>query len=72
MLLPVKYLKKKINFQKNLVKYMKFFNLELLLDKNTRKLSGGEKTKTALLRAFIRNTDLVILDEPASNMDVEA
>ena len=71
ILLPVKYSKKKIDFQKNLEKYMKFFNLEPLLDKNARKLSGGEKTKTALLRALIRNTDLVILDEPTNNMDVD-
>ena len=71
ILLPVKYSKKKIDFQKNLEKYMKFFNIEPLLEKNARKLSGGEKTKTALLRALIRDTELVILDEPANNMDVD-
>ena len=71
ILLPAKYSKKKIDFQKNLEKYIKFFNIESLLNKNARKLSGGEKTKTALLRALIRDTDLVILDEPTNNMDVD-
>ena len=71
ILLPVKYSKKKIDFQKNLEKYMKFFNIEPLLNKNARKLSGGEKAKTALLRVLVRDTDLVILDEPTNNMDVD-
>ena len=74
ILLPVKYSQnpeKKIDFQKNLEKYMKFFPIESLLDKNARKLSGGERTKIALLRAVIKDTKLVMLDEPTNNMDVE-
>ena len=74
ILLPVKYSQnqeKKIDFQKNLEKYMKFFPIESLLNKNARKLSGGERTKIALLRAVIKDTKLVMLDEPTNNMDVE-
>ena len=72
ILFPVKYAKNnKIDFQKNLEKYLKFFPIESILNKNARKLSGGEKAKVALLRTVIKETDLVILDEPTNNMDVD-
>lgn len=52
--------------------YLKYFNLEPLLHKNAKKLSGGEKAKTALLRTLVLETDLVLLDEPTANMDIES
>ncbi len=35
-------------------------------------LSDGEKQKVLMLRAFINNPDLLILDEPAANLDLYA
>lgn len=35
-------------------------------------LSGGEQQKVALARAFYRDTDIVILDEPSSALDPDA
>jgi len=36
------------------------------------KLSGGERQKVALLRALNRKTDILVLDEPTSNYDIES
>ena len=35
------------------------------------KLSGGEKQKIALARTILKNTDVIILDEAISNIDLE-
>ncbi|MDD3000139.1 MAG: ABC-F family ATP-binding cassette domain-containing protein [Candidatus Riflebacteria bacterium] len=34
-------------------------------------LSGGEKTKVALLRLLIKNPDILILDEPTNHLDTD-
>lgn len=38
---------------------------------NGSKLSGGQKQRLALTRAFLRNSDIIILDEPTSSLDME-
>jgi tungstate transport system ATP-binding protein len=52
--------------------YLGHFSLEPLLDKNAKKLSGGEGAKTALLRTAVLETDLTLLDEPTASMDLES
>ncbi len=49
--------------------YLRAFNMEHLLYKDTSKLSSGEKQLLSLARALSRNSPIVLLDEPTSNMD---
>jgi tungstate transport system ATP-binding protein len=53
-------------------KYINYFNFQDLLNKNAKKLSGGEAAKAALIRTAVLETDLTLLDEPTSSMDIES
>ncbi len=57
---------------RRLEQYLNYFNLYSILNKNAKKLSGGEGAKTALLRTAILETELTILDEPTASMDIES
>lgn len=43
--------------------------LDTLLAENGANLSGGEKKRICLARALLRDTDVLILDEPLANLD---
>ena len=49
-----------------------YFNLSEVLDKKTESLSGGTKQITALASAFTAGAELLILDEPVSQLDPTA
>ena len=52
--------------------YMNYFEIQELLNKNTRELSGGEQAKVSLLRTAILETEITFLDEPTASMDIES
>ncbi|OTN90054.1 hypothetical protein A5819_002553 [Enterococcus sp. 7E2_DIV0204] len=43
-----------------------------LTQKNIRVLSGGERQKINLMRAFVRDKKIMILDEPFSGLDQQS
>ncbi len=46
-------------------------NVDRLLKKNIRNLSGGELQKVAIAITLIRDADVYLLDEPSAHIDVE-
>ncbi len=48
------------------------FNMNGLLDlEDAQSLSGGEKQKVSVIRGLLKNSDLLVLDEPVSAIDVD-
>lgn len=43
--------------------------LDSVISEDGSNLSGGEKKRICLARALLRNTDVLILDEPLANLD---
>lgn len=57
------------DIKKRLDKVVSDFNISNLVDKNIFKLSGGEKQKIACASVSAVNPDVLVLDEPSSNLD---
>ena len=50
---------------------LKLFNLEGLEKRFPRQLSGGQQQRVAFARALIMGQDILLLDEPLSNLDAK-
>lgn len=57
------------DIERRLVEVTRDFNLDRLLERNLFHLSGGEKQKIACASVAMFDPDILVLDEPASNLD---
>ncbi|BCN28785.1 ABC transporter ATP-binding protein [Anaeromicropila herbilytica] len=55
----------------NLMKYASKECLDMLISEGGNNLSGGEKKRICIARALLRNTNVLIFDEPLANLDME-
>jgi energy-coupling factor transport system ATP-binding protein len=59
----------KDEIERRVVKYLKLFGLESMRDRDPNNLSEGQKQKLTLASTLATEPEIILLDEPSSNLD---
>lgn len=57
--------------EKTVINFLEEHQLDFLITKKSKYLSGGEKRLVNLLRAILSNQEVLILDEPSNDLDID-
>lgn len=61
--LPVQEIRSRVGEMADLMR------ISAMLDRRPSELSGGQQQRTAMARALVKDSDLILLDEPLANLD---